>query len=501
MNGRQAPGRKSVTGLRGLLQKAQNDLRSGRLDDAERMCRELIKKYSKNADVIYLFGSVLYAKGHYKEACRQFSKCVRIKPGDLRYLAKLGNAQAALGEYDRAIATYDKALARDKYYLPVLAGKADALDRRGEKIKAFELLDSVVQKKQEDANVAYVYAGLALRMGKSELAVETASRYVNDPGNTPTARRRLLLTLARACEKNRQYADALKYAAEAHKILRQPFNKQAHKNRLEHVINAFSSDRIAKLSHSGNNTTLPVFIVGMPRCGSTLCEQIIAAHPLAHGAGELPYFPDLVTRVLRDFNIDNFTRQAVKTLTKDKLGKYASVYLSQLREENRTAQRIVDKMLYNYEHLGLISLLFPKSRIIYMHRDPVDTCLSCYLQTLSPHSHPYIASLDNLAFVYRNHEKMMTYWQEVLGDMILRVEYEELVENQDEISRRIIAFLGLPWDEKCLQFHQTAGQTRTVSYDQVRQPIYRSSIRRADGFGNLLAPLREALQRYDENME
>jgi hypothetical protein len=258
----------------------------------------------------------------------------------------------------------------------------------------------------------------------------------------------------------------------------------------------FTRERMQQLPRSRHDSEAPVFIVGMPRSGSTLCEQIIGAHPKAYAAGELSVLPDLVRDLLKRMKLLTFDSQCLDKLNRNLIDRTAKAYLKDVTSLRPGAERVVDKMLYNYEHLWLINLMFPSARVIHMKRDPLDNCLSCYTQLLPPFNHPYLSSFENLAFVYREYERLMEHWSRALDLPILEVQYESLVSDQERTSRQIIEFCGLPWHHRCLQFHKHGDVARTASYDQVRRPMYGSSVGRAERFGEALTPLREALARH-----
>jgi len=226
----------------------------------------------------------------------------------------------------------------------------------------------------------------------------------------------------------------------------------------------------------------PVFVVGMMRSGTSLAEQIIASHPAAKGAGELGFWSDAVHEyetVLRKEPLGESTRKEL-----------AEAYLRALASHSVDALRIVDKAPVNSDYLGIIHSVFPNARIVYMRRDPIDTCLSCYFQQLSP-SMEFTMDLSDLAHYYREHQRLVAHWHTVLPPgTILDVPYEELIADQEGWTRKILDFLGLEWDERCLNFHKTKRPVATASYWQVRQRIYKDSVERWRNYEKFLGPLR-----------
>jgi hypothetical protein len=233
---------------------------------------------------------------------------------------------------------------------------------------------------------------------------------------------------------------------------------------------------------------LPVFVVGMPRSGSTLVEQILASHPLVFGAGELVALPGLVTG--RSSPYPDF----VPGLTPAALARLGRLYLERLPEVPTGCLRITDKLPGNFLYLGLIHLILPNARIIHTVRDPVDTCVSCFSK-LFHHDLKFSFDLGELGRYYRWYQALMAHWHRVLPPgTILDVRYEAVVEDLETEARRLIASCGLAWDERCLDFHRTVRTVRTASAVQVRQPLFRSSLERGQRYRACLAPLLRELE-------
>jgi hypothetical protein len=219
----------------------------------------------------------------------------------------------------------------------------------------------------------------------------------------------------------------------------------------------------------------------MMRSGTSLVEQIIASHPAATGAGELEFWNDVVRKhgtVIRRELLGEALRKEV-----------AEDYLRALARHCVDALRVIDKAPINSGYLGVIHSVFPNARIIYMRRDPIDTCLSCYFQQFSPALN-FTMDLSDLAHYYREHQRLMAHWRAVLpAGAILDVPYAELVADQEGWTRRILNFVGLEWDQRCLDFHRTERPVVTASYWQVRQRIYSDSVQRWRNYRNFIGPL------------
>ncbi|MHC4430144.1 MAG: sulfotransferase family protein, partial [Planctomycetota bacterium] len=303
----------------------------------------------------------------------------------------------------------------------------------------------------------------------------------------------LRFLLGRALERSGRFDEAFAAYQQANETLRAPFDAGAWREQTEQLLEAFSPDRFAALPRAANGSELPVFIVGMPRSGSTLVETIIDAHPEAHGAGEFEATHFLIESIALEIGSNLPYPACVEDFDQDDVDNLSRAYLDRLSSLAPDARRITDKYLINYRQLGLLAPLFPEGRIIHCRRNPLDTCISCFALALMPHIHAWSCDLRDLGAVYLEYERVMHHWRDVLGIPMLEVPYEAVVADQELWSRRIIEFCGLSWDDRCLRFHERARVVQTASYDQVTQPVYSSSVGRFRGFDPHLGPLREVL--------
>ncbi|TWT34802.1 tetratricopeptide repeat-containing sulfotransferase family protein [Blastopirellula retiformator] len=239
----------------------------------------------------------------------------------------------------------------------------------------------------------------------------------------------------------------------------------------------------------GSESDLPIFIVGMPRSGTTLVEQILSSHPEVCGAGELMDITDLTLSMPRRLGVDVRYPQAVEKLDGVLVKEMAESYLGQLRSRSSAAKRVTDKMPTNFRHLGFVAMLFPRAHIINVRRDSRDVCISCFRQNLD---WPY-CDLEACARYYRQYLRLMSHWKEATPLKILDIQYEELVADPDRVSRQLVEFCGLPWDDSCLRFHASNRAVQTPSKWQVRQPVYHSSVGAWKRYQKHLGPLEEVL--------
>jgi len=246
------------------------------------------------------------------------------------------------------------------------------------------------------------------------------------------------------------------------------------------IADAFTSDVMNLFAGAGDTSEHPVFVVGMPRSGTTLVEQILASHPDVHGAGELNLLSEVSGGAL------------FPTLGRE-LPAWGRAYAERLAALAPGKRRVVDKMPSNFQFLGLIQLMLPNARIIHCRRDPIDTCLSCYSRKFADRQ-DFSYDLRDLGRYYRAYEDLMDHWRRLLPhDRLLEVRYEDLVNDLRTEAERLVAFCGLEWNEACLDFHRTDRPVQTASVNQVRQPIYRSSVSRWKQYARHLEPLLGAL--------
>jgi Sulfotransferase family len=290
--------------------------------------------------------------------------------------------------------------------------------------------------------------------------------------------------MGKYCDDVRDFGGAFGHFKRANELLKtaaEDYDRKERSSLIDELIRVYSREAISALGTAGSSSVKPVFVVGMPRSGTSLAEQIIASHPAAFGAGELYFW---ATEIAKDTGLARgIPSEPART-------KIAEEYLRVLQGYSANASRVVDKAPVNCDFLGLIYSVFPNARVIYMRRDPIDTCLSCYFQQFLTGLN-FTFELSDLAHYYREHRRIMAHWRAVLPPgLILEVPYEELVTDQETWSRKILQFIGLDWDPRCLEFHTNERQVATASAWQVRQKIYESSVGRWRNYEKFIGPLK-----------
>jgi tetratricopeptide (TPR) repeat protein len=467
--------------------------RAGDLSGAEQACRQILRRDPRDADALQLLGTIALRRGADEEAARCYRRCLRLRPREPHFHYLIGKLEAVQGRFDRAVAAYDRALELLPGYPLAVGWRAWALERLGRGDEAIAGLAPLVDAEAEDPTMAEVYASCLQSAGRLEEALPVVDRQLDRDDLAPLDRKILLFRRGQVLDRAGRHDEAFAAFAAANALLAEPFDPDAHRRAVDALREVFGPGCLETLPRARSTSEVPVFIAGMPRSGTTLVEQVVDAHPLAFGAGELT---DL-DRLARDLPaIAGSTRpwpHVVADLTPKTADRLSRGYLAHLGRLGRHAKRVVNKSLTNVRHLGLAALLWPRARIVRCRRDPLDTCLSCYFSHLLPETNPFASDLRHLGLVHRATEALMDHWAGVLDLPIHEVRYDEIVADPERVIRGIIEFLGLPWDDRCLRFHETGRAVTTLSYDQVRRPIYTSSLGRWRNYDAHLGPLREGL--------
>jgi len=423
---------------------------TGRLVESEMPLRRSVKLSPTHPESQVSLGLTLMMLGRLAESRECFEKALKLAPRHAGALCGLAQVDTLEGRFDAATANFKRALVFDTQLPAAWAGLARVrkmTSADGDWLRSAERVASSGLAPVQEADLRYAIGKYHDDLGSFEKAFRSYERA-----------NQLQKAAAPAYDRDRwsAYVDAM--------------------------IEAYPRDAFSTGSGGASDSALPVFVTGMMRSGTSLVEQIIASHPAARGLGELPFWSDSMRKhydAVRNRQLD----QSLRT-------KLAESYLRILRTGSADAARAVDKATFNSDYLGPIHSVFPNARIIYVQRDPIDTCLSCYFQPFSG-AHNFTLDLADLAHYYREHRRLVDHWRAVLPPgALLEVQYADLVRDKEKLSRRILEFIGLEWDESCLEFHTAARPVLTSSFWQVRQKMYSSSIDRWRHYEKFIGPLR-----------
>jgi tetratricopeptide (TPR) repeat protein len=445
-------------GLR--INKAIALVEEDEFDEAETLLDGLLAEGFENEMSLFLQARLLKEQGFPDKALEIYRRLIdQNLMTELSLSIHMGHAHAELGNFDQAIACYENSIKHFPDFAPAWASIAHARKMTAEdtawRDKVLSLLDKVEHEQ--------VLGGLHYALGK----------YFDD---------------------TKDYDRAFHHYHEANELKKRYWSDALYKDELQQavvdqLIAAYTREVCHTVQPGASDSSRPLFIVGMPRSGTSLTEQILSSHADIYGAGELRFWPKVVAK-----NPEVGRKAQFKP---EWLQETARACLANLDKYDTQALRVVDKMPGNFHNVGLIHAVFPNARILHTMRNPVDTCLSIYFQNFNK-GHTYANDLEDLAKYYRHYHRLMRHWREVLPEgTLLELPYEQLVEDQEGWSRRIIEFIGLPWDDRCLEFYKTERKVGTASNWQAKQPIYKTSKERWRNYEKYVGPLLPLLELYD----
>ncbi len=474
---------------------------SGQFQESLRLLEKALRIRPDSVHVLCNIGEALTSVNQPEEAIKYFETAISIKHDffDAHYM--MGNALRSAGRFDDALASYGVALVLKPTEQSVTAGIAEILEIRRDIAAADRLIRPIVEAGSLNPRILAVYAALSHDSGTRATAASTLEKGVADRNVDIAGQIEIHYALGKIYDRMQEYNKAFEHYDHAKKKTRifdrEAFQKVDPAEQARQMVDWTETTRDhfwSSLPRATNCDERPIFVVGMPRSGTTLAEQILSSHPAVYGAGELTDISLIANTLRKTHCADTGYPECLAAASTDMLNKMAQRYLDHLDVLSRQASRIVDKMPGNFQQLGLISLLFPKARIIHIMRDPLDTCLSIYFQKFST-TNSYAFDLGTLGTYYQAYRKLMRYWRDKLTIPLLEIQYENLASAPEEWIRRMVEFCGLEWDVRCLDFHATRRDINTPSYDQVRQPMYTKSIGRWKHYISHLDPLMEALRK------
>ena len=455
----------------------------GRYPEAERAYRHAVQANPKRADTHLKLGTVLHWRGDFLGAETALRRAVKLEPRSANALCALGHAMNALDRARDAKECFEKALRLKPRSTEALCGLAWLASMEGRFGDAETLLRNALEFDPACTEAHTLLVRQRRMTAADQVWLETAQRMLGGP-MAAVEKAQLHFAIGKYFDDVGDYARAFEEVRQANDLRKKvsaAYDRAARTAWVDDVIRHYTAESIAQLAEGANDSQRPVFVVGMMRSGTSLVEQIIASHPRAAGAGELQFWgmteykhPDVVRGGATDSEV---------------IEKLATSYLALLTRHSSDAAKVVDKTPANVDYLGFIHRVLPNARFIYMQRDPVDTCLSCYFQNFV-NAASFAMDLQDLAHYYREHHRLIAHWRSVLPkDVLLEVPYEGLVADPEAWSRRILEFIGLEWDPKVLEFYKTERAVLTASHWQVRQKVYSSSVGRSKHYQKYIGPL------------
>jgi tetratricopeptide (TPR) repeat protein len=467
----------------------------GKLEQAVTRYRRALELKPDYADAHNNLGNALRHQDNFAGAVTHYERAIALKPDYAAAHTNLGNALASQGKLSAAAACHERALALKPEFAEAHHNRGNALVGLGELQAAEQAYErAVLLNPKSGRNYRSLLSLKRVVAGDQHLAA--MERLARDMPSLPAAEQmELHFALGKAYADLDQREGSFNHFLEGGAFRRRELGYDEAKTLtgFDRLRAVFTRDFIGRRRGLGDPSAVPVFIIGMPRSGTTLVEQILASHPKVFGAGELREFSKAMGILSPTGAAPASFAEFAEALPGEKLHQLGTIYLNEVQAMAPWAVRITDKMPGNFPFAGMIHLALPNARIIHMRRDPIDTCVSCF-SMLFANGHPYSYDLAELGRYYRAYDAVMEHWRQVLPDgAMLEVRYEDVVADFETQARRVVSYCGLEWDDACLAFHATQRNVQTASATQVRRPIYRTSVGRWRPYEHLLRPLTAEL--------
>lgn len=456
--------------------------RLGRYVEAEEQFRRAVDIRPDYPDAYCNLGTLLRWMGRIAEAERPLRRAVKLNPQYAQAHSSLGMTLILLGRLGEARDCFISALRSTPRHGGATFGMGQIAQIEGRFDEAAAMYKRALKINPQMPSAWSALVGLR-KMSSADAAWLEGAEKIAESGIAPHEEADLRYAIGKYYDDVDDYELAFrsyKRANELQKTAAESYQRDARTCYVDDLIRVYTRKALS-CSRGGSDSARPVFVVGMMRSGTTLVAQIIASHPATKAAGELPFWSEAVRKheaVIRHESLGEPIRNNL-----------AQGYLRTLAACSADALRVIDKSTFNSDYLGIIHSVFPHASMIYLRRDPIDTCLSCYFQEFST-AQNFTMDLSDLAHYYLEHRRLVAHWRSVLPQgTLLDVPYAELVADQEKWTRKIIDFLGLDWNQRCLDFHKTKRPVMTASFWQVRQKMYRRSVARWRNYEKFIGPL------------
>ncbi len=470
-------------------------IQMGNYTVAAEMINKAIASDPQNPISYSNLGVILSTLGNQEDAVKAYQQALRLRPDYAEAWNNLGTALRTSGKLESAIDSYRQALQYKPDY-------AEAWNNLGNALKSLGRLESAIDSYRKAIQYKADYVEAHCMLARTKLhnryddEVQAMEKLLSKPDINVEEKIQLCFGLGKAFEDIKQYDKSFNYLLDGNRIKRTTFNYSISEDEgfFKKLIDVFDTTFFAQRDGYGVSENTPIFILGMPRSGTTLVEQILSSHHQIQGAGELNDLKQILLTTNPKLTNHTFP-DYVPELKCDDFTQFGTEYLRRINRYNSAGKaHVTDKMPSNFLYIGMIRVLFPSAKIIHCKRNPVDTCLSCFKTTFEE-VQKFAYDLTELGQYYHLYQKLMSHWHTVLPGYIYDIQYEELVAEQETQTRRLIDHCGLSWDEACLSFYKSDRVVKTASDVQVRRPIYKSSVQLWKRYEKHLGPLLSALEQ------
>ncbi|MGH8496474.1 MAG: tetratricopeptide repeat-containing sulfotransferase family protein [Gammaproteobacteria bacterium] len=438
----------------------------GDYEGAARSFRAALRLNPANAPVLAWLGASLQLSGRLVEAEDCYRRALEIDARNADAHCNLGKLCQATDRPQEAAGHFEQALAANPAHPAALAGLAMHLDRQGRFREALERLAPHADSPQPEIVIAHARA--LRRLGRHEEAAERLAALLDGPSLPLDGRIQAHFSLGKACDALGRYADAYEQFRQGNALKPARYDHARQVAATDRLVQLFDSRGFERFSRSGNLSERPVFVLGMPRAGKSLVEQILASHPDVTGAGELTVLGSLTADAGAE--LGRSWPECIPDLSESMLARMAQRYLDAGKVVWPDAARVVDTLPGNFVHIGLIELLFPHARVVHVTRDARDLAFACWCKNFAGASLAFTFDLNDIAAYYAEYLRLMAHWRDVSGLKRIEVSYETLVRDTEQVSRRLVEFLDLPWHDDCLRYFEP-GIANLAGAMPVRKPL------------------------------
>jgi Tfp pilus assembly protein PilF len=433
---------------------------TAQLDKAKKSFKNILDMEPKNGLIWAEYGTVLTKLANYKEGRDAYLKALEFKPDSPRVHLSLGHVYKTMGEIDNSVNSYKNTIIQNNHSGEAYWSLAN--------LKTYSFSENEINKMEE-----------ALKEDMSDIE-----------------RSQMHFALGKAYEVKKDFDNSFKNYYEGNKVKKGliKYSSDDTTENTKRILNFFNQENIQNLSKSSSNNKDPIFVLGMPRSGSTLVDQIISSHSKVDGTQELPN----IIKIAAELNNDsqNTYPEVLKELDNTKLSDLGKNYITETAWARENAPFFVDKMPNNFIHIGLIKTILPNAKIIDTRRDPMDTCFSCFKQFFA-RGQLFTYSLEDLGKYYTDYIRAMNHWHNIYGKDIFTVHYDNVINETEETIRELIDYCNLPFEQECLEFYKSSRPVKTPSAEQVRQPIYKSGLNYWKNYDKHLLPLKKIIDEIN----
>ena len=426
-----------------------------------------------------------------EQAIENYRLASECAPQNIYLAYKYAFSVSRAGEFKRAEELAEIILQKENNHVPTLSLLTSIYEKTGAIEKGWRIAETLLQQFPENPSINIIYGKYALRNKQQQLAIPSLLKAVKHRDIKTDDLLSLHMLLGKLYDSLAEYKAAFVHFQQANNLKYNDYNIQTYKNYISNTIDFFSKEKYKSLASSENDSSEIIFILGMPRSGTSLIEQIVSSHSSVHGGGELQHLVNVARLIDQP---GGQYPQKLESLSNVDMEEYADNFLEVMRGLSSGKQKITDKLPHNFEYIGLIHKLLPNAKIINCLRNPLDTCLSCYFQHFGGH-HPYAYNLSHLAQYYQQYSRLMDHWQNELEIPVLNVQYEKLVQNTQDEVQTLLGFLELEWEDSCLEFYKQKRAINTASYTQVKQKIYTGSLERWKNYESDIGELKNLLNK------